>query len=41
MTNEPTIAGIPASELRYWIDRMQIRDAMARYIRGVDRHESS
>jgi hypothetical protein len=39
MTNETTLAGIPVSELRYWIDRMQIRDCMARYIRGVDRHD--
>ncbi len=38
-TGGPTVAGIPAADIRWLLDREEIRDCLARYTRGLDRHD--
>src|SRR5271154_3476162 len=33
------IAGIRVAEIRWLLDRQQIRDCLTRYVRGLDRHD--
>jgi hypothetical protein len=34
-----TIAGIPVADIRWLMDRQEIRDCLTRYVRGLDRHD--
>jgi hypothetical protein len=34
-----TIAGIPVADIRWLLDRQEIRDCLTRYVRGLDRHD--
>jgi len=37
--NGATIQGIPVAKVQLLIDRMEIRDVLGRYTRGIDRHD--